>query len=51
MYKVSVLGTYFECEGVKKNVPTSTLLGDRGNVRSSKKPKFAAKYGLYKLDQ
>ena len=30
---------------------TSTLLGDRGNVRSSKKPKFAAKYGLYTLDQ
>ena len=31
-----VLGTYFECEGV--NVPTSTLLGDHGNVRDSRKP-------------
>ena len=29
------------------NLPTSTLLGDHGNVRSSKKPKLAAKYGLH----
>ena len=46
-YNVSVLGTNFECEGVNC-IPTSTLLsGDRGNVRSSKKPKLAAKYGLH----
>ena len=33
--------------GVKGyNVSTSTLLGDHGSVRSSKKPKFALKYGL-----
>ena len=28
-------------------MPTSTLLGDHGNVRSSKKPKFVAKCGLH----
>ena len=48
-YNVSVIGTYFEFEGV--NVPTSTLLGDHGNDRSSKKPKFAAKYSLHYIDQ
>ena len=31
-YNVSVLGTYFECEGI----PCEGI-GDRGNVRSSKK--------------
>ena len=29
------------------NVSTSALLGDNGSVRSSKKPKFVAKYGLH----
>ena len=29
------------------NVPTSTLLGGHGNVRSSEKTKFGAKYGLH----
>ena len=42
---LSVFGTYFQCQGV--NAPTSTLRGDHGNVRSSKKPKIIAKYGLH----
>ena len=44
---VSVLGTYFECEGVKINVTTSALLGDHGNDRSSNKLQFAAKHGQH----
>jgi len=48
-YNVRVLGSYFECDGVKYYLPTSTFLGDYGNDRSSKKlkPNFAAKYGLH----
>ena len=41
----SVLGTYSKCEG--ENVPSSNLLGDHGNVLSSKKPKFVPKCGLH----
>ena len=43
---LNVLGTYFECEGVECTYFSCTC-GDHGNVCSSKKPKFTAKYGLH----
>ena len=43
---LNVLGTYFECEGVECTYFCFTC-GDHGNVCSSKKPKFTAKYGLH----
>ena len=33
--------------GMTLNVSTWTLVSDHGNVRRSKKPKRAAKYGLH----
>ena len=42
-----LLSSHFTILSVKgQNVSTSTLLGDHGSLRSSKKPKFAAKHGL-----
>lgn len=43
---ISVLRTYFDCEWGKMYFNTSTLLGDHGNVRNSKKLMFNAKYDL-----
>ena len=44
-YNLSVLGTYFECEGVKCTYFNFTRCPRK--VRSSEKSKFAAKYGLH----
>ena len=43
---LNVLGTYLEYEEVECTYFSFTC-GDHGNVCSSKKPKFTAKYGLH----